>query len=74
MDGVPTAHLAKCELCGLQLNTRAEGTHQWTAGWVKVRSGGGGHGVSLPERSPRWAHEDCVDAKIRGFDRQHSLL
>jgi len=38
------------------------------------REGGGGHGISLPERAARWAHGYCVDRAIRGQTTQASLF
>src|SRR5262245_61400019 len=58
----------KCEFCNYELDTTESGTHQWTAGWVKLRSGGGGHGVSLPVREPKWAHGQCVERRVKGWD------
>ena len=63
-----------CEFCKKPLRTDEMNIYQWTSGWVKQRSGGGGHGVSLPERSPRWAHSWCVDSRIRGFENQHTMF
>lgn len=58
---IPERFRAQCELCNRQLDTRKEGTHQWTSGWVMVRAGGGGHGISRPERDPkRWACDWCI--------------
>jgi len=63
---VPERFRAQCEFCGHPLDVRQPGSHQWVAGWVKVRSGGGGHGVSCPERANRWAHGHCVDRAASG--------
>jgi hypothetical protein len=71
---VPARYRAKCQFCGLELDVRAEGTHQFVKGWVKNRSGGGGHGVSLPERENRWAHSWCVDRETRGAASQDRLF
>jgi hypothetical protein len=71
---IPTRFRAMCELCSTELNTQADGVHQWTAGWVMQRAGGGGHGISLPERSNRWAHRHCVENAVRGVTQQQSLL
>lgn len=56
-----------CEFCKKALRTESTGVYQWTAGWVKQRSGGGGHGISLPERAPRWAHSWCVERIAQGY-------
>ena len=71
---IPTRFRSVCEFCNSDLDTRAAGVHQWTAGWVMQRAGGGGHGISLPERSNRWAHRYCVENAIRGTTQQASLL
>jgi hypothetical protein len=68
-----TRYLRRCAICGNELSTEEPSVHQWTAGWVKRRDGGGGHGVSCPERSDKWAHGYCVDQKTRGHIGQGSL-
>ena len=72
MKGVPSWRVAKCNYCGDELDTRAEGTHQWTSGWVMMREGGGGHGISLPQRKNLWAHGYCVERAVKGF--QETML
>jgi hypothetical protein len=74
LAGVPTRFQGQCELCGNDLDTRENGVHQWTAGWVMQRAGGGGHGISLAERENRWAHAHCVDRATRGFLKQGSMF
>lgn len=64
---IPERFRAKCEFCYEVLDVRNEGVHQFTSGWVMNRSGGGGHGISLPERANRWAHKLCVERKVRGL-------
>jgi hypothetical protein len=71
---IPERFRATCELCGGDIDTSAAGTHQWTSGWVMLRSGGGGHAVSLPKRENRWAHRHCVDSASRGFANQGSMF
>jgi hypothetical protein len=71
---IPARFSATCEFCHNELDTREPGVHQWTAGWVRQRSGGGGHGISLPERANRWAHSYCVDSETRGFTKQKSMF
>jgi hypothetical protein len=71
---IPSAFRANCEFCQREIDTRAEGTHQHTSGWVKNRSGGGGHGISLPKRENRWACGYCIDRAARGFLQQETLL
>ena len=71
---IPAAYAAPCDLCDEQLDVRAVGVHQWVAGWVMQRAGGGGHGISCPQRARRWAHGRCVTAAARGRSDQGSLL
>jgi len=71
---IPANRHALCDLCGRDLDVDTPGVHQWTSGWVMRRDGGGGHGISLPERAPRWAHHACVDRAIRGTLTQSSLF
>lgn len=65
---------SKCEFCGVTLDVRATNVEQYMSGWVLNRSGGGGHGLSLPKRENRWAHRTCVDAIGRGSFRQARLF
>jgi hypothetical protein len=53
---------------------RDSGVYQHTSGWVMNRAGGGGHGVSLPERANRWAHGLCVQRAIRGVTNQRTMV
>ena len=71
---IPSRFLRSCEFCNYELDNRQPGVHQWTAGWVMVREGGGGHGISLPQREDRWAHSHCVDRAIKGFIGQTNLF
>jgi hypothetical protein len=65
----------KCEFCKLTVRPQEVGVYQWTAGWVKQRVGGGGHGISLPQRANRWAHAYCVERVAAGYDeRQEAML
>ncbi len=70
----PARYCANCEFCGHELDVRAAGSHQWTSGWVMVREGGGGHGISLPKRENRWAHKTCVERAVKGHIGQQALL
>jgi hypothetical protein len=63
---IPARYCVACELCGRPLDVRDKGVYQHTRGWVMNRAGGGGHGVSLPERDPRWAHGRCVERAVAG--------
>jgi hypothetical protein len=67
---IPARFQRRCELCSGILDNRVEGVHQWTSGWVKQREGGGGHGISLPQRVDRWAHLQCVEREVSGLARQ----
>jgi len=72
---IPARYLARCEKCGKPLDTRATGIFQFTSGWVQQREGGGGHGISLPQRDPtRWAHRHCIESEARGYGDQKSML
>jgi hypothetical protein len=66
LDHIPERFRAKCEFCPLPLDIREKGVHQRVSGWVMNREGGGGHGISLPERENRWAHHECIRDAIRG--------
>jgi hypothetical protein len=65
LESTPTRFRALCEKCNEPLDIREAGSHQFVSGWVKVREGGGGHGISLPERQHRWMHSWCVNELIR---------
>lgn len=72
---IPTRFCVRCELCGNDLDTRADGVYQAIAsGWVMNRTGGGAHGVSLLVRADRWAHRYCVEERARGHAGQGSFL
>ena len=71
---IPTRFRAMCEFCGHELNTQTPGVHQFTSGWVMNRTGGGGHGISLAERSNRWAHRHCIEAATRGTAQQQRMF
>jgi hypothetical protein len=70
---IPAKYRATCEFCGHDVDVRDLGVYQRTSGWVMNRAGGGGHGVSLPEREPRWAHGLCVERKTKGTLAQTTL-
>lgn len=72
--GIPARFQADCEFCGMELDIRRPGIYQATSGWVKNRSGGGGHGITLPEREHRYACEPCIDLKRRGSSVQMALF
>ena len=70
LQAIPDKYRATCEFCRHELDVRDRGIYQRTSGWVMNRAGGGGHGVSLPERETRWAHGLCVEKMIKGtFDQ-----
>lgn len=71
---IPERFQAKCVFCDEVLDVRADGTHQRISGWAKNRTGGGAHGVSLPERENKWAHSWCIDRATRGHLQQATLL
>ena len=71
---IPARFRASCEFCGHDLDVRANGVHQFVKGWVMNREGGGGHGVSLPERENRFAHRWCVERMTRGTFGQGGLF
>lgn len=73
-DHIPTARRATCEFCPEPVDIGAEGTHQYTTGWVMLREGGGGHGVSLPKREPRWAHKHCIERETNGPGQRNLSL
>jgi hypothetical protein len=64
---IPTRRKSVCKLCGQELDIEAPGVHQWVAGWVMNRTGGGGHGISLPKRENLWAHGHCIKRATQGF-------
>ena len=71
LQPIPARYRASCEFCGELLDVRDRGVYQHVAGWVMNRAGGGGHGVSLPERAHRWAHGLCVERASAGtLDQQ----
>ena len=69
-----SARRVPCDICKEDLDIRDPGVCQWTAGWVLIREGGGGHGISCPERANRWAHRYCVDRMSKGLINQPSLF
>jgi hypothetical protein len=75
LKGTPTQYQAICEIGNHKINdVRAPGVHQWTCGWVMQREGGGGHGISLPQRANRWACRYCVEQEIKGHTAQQSMF
>lgn len=74
MTQIPDRRRRLCEFCQKELDTEGPGVHQYTKGWVKNRTGGGGHGVSLPQRENRFAHGYCVDRVTDGTFKQGALL
>jgi ribosomal protein L24E len=63
-----------CHFCGHQVKPSEYGVHQWTAGWVKLRVGGGGHGIALAERAAIWAHGACVERRAQGYVKEQTSL
>lgn len=74
LQPIPDRHRAACAFCGQELDRTAPGVYQHTSGWVMNRDGGGGHGVSLPERESRWAHGLCIERLKKGTFAQASIL
>jgi hypothetical protein len=74
LANAPARFRGTCAFCNRDLDTREAGVHQWTAGWVMNRMGGGGHGVSLPQRENKWAHRHCVERAIKGQAQQERLF
>lgn len=70
----PARYTALCEFCQSALDVRDTGVYQRTSGWVMNRAGGGGHGVSLPERENRWAHGVCITRQTKGTFGQAALF
>jgi hypothetical protein len=71
---IPDRFKSKCEFCQRELDTRMDGTHQYTSGWVMNRSGGGAHAISMPKRENRWAHRQCVEKASKGTLGQTSMF
>jgi hypothetical protein len=71
---IPDRYRVACDTCGRALDVRDKGIYQRTTGWVMNRAGGGGHGVSVPERANRWACGVCVARMTAGTLGQRSLL
>jgi hypothetical protein len=71
---IPDRYRAACEFCGLDVDVRDTGVFQHTSGWVMNRAGGGGHGVSLPERANRWGHRQCVERAVKGATHQQRMF
>jgi hypothetical protein len=74
MENIPTRFRGTCEFCGKAINTSESGVHQFVRGWVMNRMGGGGHGVSLPEREPRFACGYCIKLRTEGSFGQTSMF
>jgi len=68
------AFRATCEFCKGDLDTGETGVHQYVAGWVMNREGGGGHGISCPVRMNRYAHHNCVVNASHGLEKQTDLF
>lgn len=74
MVTIPTRFLRKCAFGDHEIDIRQPGVHQWTAGWVMQREGGGGHGISLPQREDRWACRYHVEREIGGYSKQGDMF
>lgn len=73
-QAVPARFLAKCRFCQHELDTRADGVHQFVCGWTPNRSGGGAHSIALPQRDNLWAHRHCIEREARGYGGQGKML
>ena len=75
-ENVPERFRGRCWFnCAYpELDTRADGVYQFTTGWVKNRSAGGGNAIALPKRENKWAHSWCIDKATSGTLRQGSLF
>lgn len=71
---IPSRFKALCEFCKRDLDTRMDGTHQWTSGWVMQRRAGGGNAIAMPKRENRWAHRQCVEKASKGSFGQTSMF
>jgi hypothetical protein len=71
---IPAKYKVTCELGQHDLDVRDHGIYQYTQGWVLQRDGGGGHGVSLPERAHRYACRPCVEKAVRGTLNQTAMF
>jgi hypothetical protein len=68
-------HRIRCAYCQKVIeDPAAASVHRWTSGWVMQRTGGGGHAISLPRRSPYWAHRHCVEREAKGNSNQGLLF
>lgn len=73
------ANRAPCSIsstvCQGEVDVTAPGTHQHiSGGWLTNRTGGGAHGVRVPQRDAQWACGPCVDQLADGLEGQGSLL
>jgi len=75
---IPGRFRAVCEFCrnpDNPIDTRMEGSMQFTSGWCMVRNDGGAHGISLAKRDPtRWAHRQCVERETKGLTGQSRMF
>jgi len=71
---IPERHRATCHFCKQELNVQESGVHQFVKGWAKNRTGGGAHGISLPEREWKWAHGQCVERQSSGTYNQRTFF
>jgi len=67
---VRTQDLVACHFCAKQINVKLPGNYQFVSGWAKNRTGGGAHGISLPEKKPLFACGYCVERRSKGLAAQ----
>jgi hypothetical protein len=56
------------------VNIEADGTFQFTEGWMKNRSAGGGNALADAKRFPRYACPGCMERHLKGYDKQPGLF
>jgi hypothetical protein len=71
---IPERFKRQCALGDHEIDIRGVGVYQWTAGWVMQREGGGGHGVSLPQRADKWACRYHVEREVKGHTNQITMF
>ena len=65
---------ARCRFCGDPLDTESPGVYQYTRGWVRIRKGGGGNAIRLPERFQMWACHGCIEGLTIGVHENPTLF
>lgn len=65
-DLIPPYRRARCEFCGDPVDVNSSTTYVFVSGWARNRTAGGTNGLSLAERSARWACRICIDSLRSG--------